>query len=65
MVLTSVGKMMGLQQKAAGIRNICVLAHVDHGERCGDVRRSLLWGCAGSVQMRVGVVPVRLVFYIT
>lgn len=24
--------MMGLQQKAAGIRNICVLAHVDHGK---------------------------------
>lgn len=36
MVLTSVGKMTRLQQKAAGIRNICVLAHVDHGERCGD-----------------------------
>lgn len=28
--------MTRLQQKAAGIRNICVLAHVDHGERCGD-----------------------------
>uniref|UniRef100_A0A8C3VP07 Elongation factor-like GTPase 1 n=1 Tax=Catharus ustulatus TaxID=91951 RepID=A0A8C3VP07_CATUS len=33
MVLTSVGKMVGLQKKASGIRNICVLAHVDHGDQ--------------------------------
>lgn len=32
MVLASVEKMVGLQKKASGIRNICVLAHVDHGE---------------------------------
>lgn len=32
MVLTSVGKMVGLQKKASGIRNICILAHVDHGK---------------------------------
>uniref|UniRef100_A0A663LKM2 Elongation factor-like GTPase 1 n=1 Tax=Athene cunicularia TaxID=194338 RepID=A0A663LKM2_ATHCN len=32
MVLTSVGKMVGLQKKTSGIRNICILAHVDHGK---------------------------------
>uniref|UniRef100_A0A8B9FKQ6 Elongation factor-like GTPase 1 n=1 Tax=Amazona collaria TaxID=241587 RepID=A0A8B9FKQ6_9PSIT len=32
MVLTSVGKMIGLQKKTSGIRNICILAHVDHGK---------------------------------
>ncbi|XP_054244019.1 elongation factor-like GTPase 1 isoform X1 [Indicator indicator] len=32
MVLTSVGKMVELQKKTSGIRNICVLAHVDHGK---------------------------------
>ncbi|XP_025916271.1 elongation factor-like GTPase 1 isoform X1 [Apteryx rowi] len=32
MVLTSVGKMSGLQKKTSGIRNICILAHVDHGK---------------------------------
>ncbi|XP_009579123.1 PREDICTED: elongation factor Tu GTP-binding domain-containing protein 1 isoform X2 [Fulmarus glacialis] len=33
MVLTSVGKMVGLQKKTSGIRNICILAHVDHGDQ--------------------------------
>ncbi|XP_074011526.1 elongation factor-like GTPase 1 isoform X2 [Numenius arquata] len=33
MVLTSVGKMVALQKKASGIRNICILAHVDHGDQ--------------------------------
>lgn len=32
MVLTSVGKMAGLQKNTSGIRNICILAHVDHGK---------------------------------
>uniref|UniRef100_A0A8C3J9C9 Elongation factor-like GTPase 1 n=1 Tax=Calidris pygmaea TaxID=425635 RepID=A0A8C3J9C9_9CHAR len=32
MVLTSVGKMVALQKKTSGIRNICILAHVDHGK---------------------------------
>ncbi|XP_077173995.1 elongation factor-like GTPase 1 [Paroedura picta] len=32
MVLTSLGKMSGLQKKTACIRNICILAHVDHGK---------------------------------
>ncbi|GAB0194162.1 elongation factor-like GTPase 1 [Grus japonensis] len=32
MVLTSVEKMVGLQKKTSGIRNICILAHVDHGK---------------------------------
>uniref|UniRef100_A0A8C3F4Z6 Tr-type G domain-containing protein n=1 Tax=Chrysemys picta bellii TaxID=8478 RepID=A0A8C3F4Z6_CHRPI len=33
MVLTSLEKMIGLQKKPASIRNICILAHVDHGKR--------------------------------
>ncbi|XP_010189585.1 PREDICTED: elongation factor Tu GTP-binding domain-containing protein 1 isoform X2 [Mesitornis unicolor] len=33
MVLTSVEKMVGLQKKTSGIRNICILAHVDHGDQ--------------------------------
>ncbi|XP_053128310.1 elongation factor-like GTPase 1 isoform X2 [Hemicordylus capensis] len=32
MVLTSLGKTIGLQKKTACIRNICILAHVDHGK---------------------------------
>lgn len=32
MVLTSVGKMVALQKQTSGIRNICILAHVDHGK---------------------------------
>ncbi|XP_053933390.1 elongation factor-like GTPase 1 [Cuculus canorus] len=32
MVLTSVGRIAGLQRKSSGIRNICILAHVDHGK---------------------------------
>ncbi|KAG6927229.1 elongation factor like GTPase 1, partial [Chelydra serpentina] len=32
MVLTSLEKMIGLQKKPASIRNICILAHVDHGK---------------------------------
>ncbi|XP_060115780.1 elongation factor-like GTPase 1 [Heteronotia binoei] len=32
MVLTSLSKMTGLQKKASCIRNICILAHVDHGK---------------------------------
>lgn len=33
MVLTGVGRMADLQKKTSGIRNICILAHVDHGKR--------------------------------
>lgn len=32
MVLHSLDKMIQLQKNTANIRNICVLAHVDHGE---------------------------------
>ncbi|XP_067411824.1 elongation factor-like GTPase 1 isoform X2 [Emydura macquarii macquarii] len=32
MVLASLGKIIGLQKKTASIRNICILAHVDHGK---------------------------------
>ncbi|XP_074862728.1 elongation factor-like GTPase 1 [Carettochelys insculpta] len=32
MVLTSLKKMIDLQKKPASIRNICILAHVDHGK---------------------------------
>ncbi|XP_044294664.1 elongation factor-like GTPase 1 isoform X2 [Varanus komodoensis] len=32
MVLTSVNKTIGLQRNTAYIRNICILAHVDHGK---------------------------------
>nr|XP_056721706.1 elongation factor-like GTPase 1 [Euleptes europaea] len=32
MVLTNLSKMTGLQKKTACIRNICILAHVDHGK---------------------------------
>ncbi|XP_035410455.1 elongation factor-like GTPase 1 isoform X2 [Cygnus atratus] len=32
MVLASAGRMAGLQRRTAGIRNICILAHVDHGK---------------------------------
>lgn len=32
MVLNSLDKMIHLQKKTANIRNICVLAHVDHGK---------------------------------
>ncbi|CAM2099069.1 unnamed protein product [Caretta caretta] len=32
MVLSSLEKMIGLQKKPASIRNICILAHVDHGK---------------------------------
>lgn len=32
MVLHSVDKTIQLQKNTANIRNICVLAHVDHGE---------------------------------
>lgn len=32
MVLNGVDKMSQLQKNTANIRNICVLAHVDHGE---------------------------------
>lgn len=31
MVLAGAGRMAELQRKTAGIRNICILAHVDHG----------------------------------
>ncbi|XP_073160184.1 elongation factor-like GTPase 1 isoform X3 [Lepidochelys kempii] len=33
MVLSSLEKMIGLQKKPASIRNICILAHVDHGDQ--------------------------------
>ncbi|XP_065404370.1 elongation factor-like GTPase 1 [Macaca fascicularis] len=32
MVLNSLDKMIHLQKNTANIRNICVLAHVDHGK---------------------------------
>uniref|UniRef100_A0A2R8ZT67 Tr-type G domain-containing protein n=1 Tax=Pan paniscus TaxID=9597 RepID=A0A2R8ZT67_PANPA len=32
MVLNSLDKMIQLQKNTANIRNICVLAHVDHGK---------------------------------
>ncbi|XP_006139317.2 elongation factor-like GTPase 1 [Pelodiscus sinensis] len=32
MVVTNLGKIIGLQNKPASIRNICILAHVDHGK---------------------------------
>uniref|UniRef100_A0A2K5TWI5 Tr-type G domain-containing protein n=1 Tax=Macaca fascicularis TaxID=9541 RepID=A0A2K5TWI5_MACFA len=32
MVLDSLDKMIHLQKNTANIRNICVLAHVDHGK---------------------------------
>ncbi|XP_038623198.1 elongation factor-like GTPase 1 [Tachyglossus aculeatus] len=32
MVLSSLGKMIELQKNTANIRNICILAHVDHGK---------------------------------
>uniref|UniRef100_A0A8C9BT62 Tr-type G domain-containing protein n=1 Tax=Phocoena sinus TaxID=42100 RepID=A0A8C9BT62_PHOSS len=32
MVLNSLDKMIQLQKNTADIRNICVLAHVDHGK---------------------------------
>uniref|UniRef100_A0A8C6C3F3 Tr-type G domain-containing protein n=1 Tax=Monodon monoceros TaxID=40151 RepID=A0A8C6C3F3_MONMO len=32
MVLNSLDKMIQLQKSTADIRNICVLAHVDHGK---------------------------------
>jgi ribosome assembly protein 1 len=32
MVLSGVDKMIRLQKNTANIRNICVLAHVDHGK---------------------------------
>uniref|UniRef100_A0A8B9B8Q0 Tr-type G domain-containing protein n=1 Tax=Anser brachyrhynchus TaxID=132585 RepID=A0A8B9B8Q0_9AVES len=32
MVLAGAGRMAGLQRRTAGIRNICILAHVDHGK---------------------------------
>jgi len=30
---TDVKKLVSLQQNAANIRNVCILAHVDHGDR--------------------------------
>lgn len=35
MVPSGLEKMVQLQRNPANIRNICVLAHVDHGERPG------------------------------
>ena len=46
MVLNSLDKMIQLQKNTANIRNICILAHVDHGKTpCGSAYFQSLGGC--------------------